>query len=79
MSFFVLKHGMKTRHLAITFIFLCTLDSFLFRFVLVSLENSDPNFNHSINLRIEENEGNMIRKSVKNRTQLYLIENNLLN
>jgi len=56
MSFFVLKHGMKTRHLAITFIFLCTLDSFLFRFVLVTLENSDPNFNHSINLRTEENE-----------------------
>ena len=65
MSFYVLKHGIKIRHLAIAFIFLCTLESFLFRFVLVSLEKSESNFNDSINLRTEENEGNMIRKLVK--------------
>ena len=65
MIFYVLKHGMKIRHLAITFIFLFTLESFVLRFVLVSLEKSESNFKHSINLRTEENEGNMIRKSVK--------------
>ena len=65
MSLFVLKHGIKIRLLAITFIFLCTLESFLFRFLLVSLENSESNFKQGIKLGTEENEGNMIRKSEK--------------
>jgi len=56
MSFNVLKHGIKIRHIAVTFIFLCTLESFLFRFVLVSLEKSESSFKQSINLRTKENE-----------------------
>ena len=65
MTLFVFKHGMKIRLLVITFIILCTLESFLFRFVLVSLEKSESSFKQSINLRTKENEGNMIRKSEK--------------
>ena len=63
MNLFVSKAGMKIRIHAITFIFLCTLESFLFRFPLVLLEKSELNFKQSIKLGTEESEGNMIRKS----------------
>ena len=65
MTLFVSKHVIKIRLLAITFMFLCTLESFLFRFVLVSLEKSESNFKESIKLGTEGNEGNMIQKSEK--------------
>ena len=65
MTLFVSKHGIKIRLLAVNFILLCTLESFLFRFLLVSLEKSESNFKQSIKLGTEENKGNMIRKLEK--------------
>ena len=65
MTLFVLKHGIKIRLLAVNFILLCTLESFLFRFLLVSLEKGESNFKQSIKLETEENKGNMIRKLEK--------------
>ena len=65
MNLFVSKAGMKIRIHAITFIFLCTLESFLFRFLLVSLEKSESNSKQSTKLGTKESEGNMVRKSEK--------------
>ena len=65
MTLFVFKHGIKIRLLVITIIFLCTLESFLFKFLLVSLEKSESNSKQSTKLGTKENEGNMVRKSEK--------------
>ena len=78
MILFVFKHGIKIRLLVITIIFLCTLESFLFRFLLVSLEKSESNFKQSTKLGTEENEGNMIRKSEKIDFNYIRLKTNLL-